>query len=128
MAQPIMRRFVPFAGVFSLLATVMLVGPRPAGVHGAGAFQAAGDPVDAGAPGLNLLYLGGPVMGDPTVYTIFWLPSGRHFEPDAARDAAYEGTITDFIQELDGSPYFKVLGQYSTTAQGKPIKGGPITG
>lgn len=86
------------------------------------------NPVRTSAQGNGVLYFGGPIMGDPTVYTIFWLPPGQHFEQDAVRDAAYEGLINGFIKDLDGSPYFKVVAQYSKDAGGRAIKGGPITG
>jgi hypothetical protein len=85
-------------------------------------------PIRLCAQGTNLQYLGGPIMGDPTVYTIFWLPPGRHFEQDPSRDTAYEAFINGFMHDLDGSPYFKILVQYSSDPKGSPIPGGPITG
>ena len=77
----------------------------------------------AGATG-HMTYHHGSVIAVPTVYTIFWLPSGYHFDPQG--DSGYESLINQALKDVGGTAYYQVLTQYSTTAKGKPVKGGPI--
>jgi hypothetical protein len=71
-----------------------------------------------------MTYHGGDVVGSPTVYTIFWLPPGYHF--DTQGDTGYENLINQFLHDLSGSSYYNVLTQYSKDEQGQPVQGGPI--
>ncbi|TMC07282.1 MAG: hypothetical protein E6J41_16495, partial [Chloroflexi bacterium] len=50
-------------------------------------------------PAANPGYHHGPVMHDPVVHTVFWLPAGHHFEPvgTGAGDAAYEQRVNRFL-------------------------------
>ena len=47
-----------------------------------------------------------PVQHTQKVYTIFWNPSGTSFP------AGYQETINQFVQDLNGSPYYGIAGQY----------------
>jgi hypothetical protein len=100
------------ARVFAVPALIVLSmavpGPRPA---------------SAAAP--YLTYHGGAVMHGATVYTIFWIPTGRHFE-SSYKDAAFESGVQQFFQDIAGSPYADIATQYSHDAQGNLVKNGPI--
>lgn len=65
-------------------------------------------------PAANPGYHHGPVMHDPVVYTVFWLPAGHHFEPvgTADGDAAYERRVNRFVRDVGGSPYYALVSQY----------------
>lgn len=62
----------------------------------------------------NLPYRGGPVMHQPTIYPIFWLPDGYHFHApnNANSDDTYEGLVTQFLTDLGGSDLSGLLTQY----------------
>jgi hypothetical protein len=72
-----------------------------------------------------LTYHGGEVMPTSTTYAIFWLPAGRHFQPDG-NDAQFEAGVEHFFQDIGGTHYYNLLTQYSKDAQGNPVKNGPI--
>jgi hypothetical protein len=79
---------------------------------------------EAQAQGPSFTYHGGPVMGRSTTYAVFWLPAGQHFEP-AGDDARFESRIRSFLGDVGGTPYYKVLTEYSKSRKSK-VKGGPI--
>jgi hypothetical protein len=60
---------------------------------------------------------GGPVMQARTVFLIFWLPPGFHYDSSntAAADTKYENLMTQFFTDMSGSTYFNILGQYPGT-------------
>ena len=58
----------------------------------------------------SMTYHGGPVLHTQIVFTIFWNPTTTPFP------AAYQPTITRFIQDLNGNPYYGVLTQYGDGA------------
>jgi len=66
----------------------------------------------------DMPYYGGPVMHDPVVYEIYWLPSGYHFEGlfgiqgFLGSDVNYEHLTSRFLTDVGGSTYFNILGQY----------------
>jgi hypothetical protein len=64
----------------------------------------------------DLAYHGGFVLHNPTVHLIFWLPPGRHFEPQdvepGGSDARYENLIVRYFQDLSGSSFNNILIQY----------------
>jgi hypothetical protein len=64
----------------------------------------------------DLTYHGGFVLHNPTVHLIFWLPRGRHFEPQdvepGGSDARYENLIVRYFQDLSGSSFNNILIQY----------------
>jgi hypothetical protein len=72
----------------------------------------------------HMSYHGGDVVASPTVYTIFWLPPGYHFDPQG--DAGYENLVNQFLHDVSGTPYYNVLTQYSKDDQGQTVKSGPI--
>jgi hypothetical protein len=69
----------------------------------------------APATAANLTYHNGPVMHMPTVYVIYWLPDGLHFEPSttAAGDSNYESLVNRFFGDVNDSPLYGLLTQYS---------------
>src|ERR1700732_2729250 len=66
-------------------------------------------------PATNLVHHGsGNVMLTPTVYNIFWLPSG-HFETvgaGAAGDTSYENLINRFFGDVGGNNFYNIVRQY----------------
>jgi hypothetical protein len=64
-------------------------------------------------------------MPTSTTYAIFWLPPGRHF-PFDGNDASFEAGVAHFFQDIGGTHYYNIVTQYSTDAQGNPVKNGPI--
>ncbi len=73
-------------------------------------------------------YYGGPVLGAPTTYVVFWLPRGHTFEPgQGGGDARYERLITRYFRDIGGTPYYGILAEYSDDpAHHAPVTGGPI--
>jgi hypothetical protein len=76
----------------------------------------------AGCPPPNayLTYGGGPVVHDLTVYTIFWLAPGYHFEAkydgipgSTPADFRYESLINRFFADAGGTSYYNIMTQYS---------------
>jgi hypothetical protein len=47
-----------------------------------------------------------------TVFTVFWLPNGRHFEDDASKDPAYEQMMNQFIGDIGGTRHYNLVTQY----------------
>ncbi len=64
-------------------------------------------------------YQGGPIQLQQNVYLIFWLPSGQHYEPTGS-DTFYEQLITDYFEDVGGSQFYEILGQYPDTLDGAP--------
>jgi hypothetical protein len=65
----------------------------------------AGAPVDSGGAGVDMTYHGGPVQRNQKVFTIFW-------NPGAPFPFGYQQTINQFVQDLNGSPYYAIASQY----------------
>ena len=65
----------------------------------------AGTPVNSGGAAGDMTYHGGPVQRNQKVYTIFWNP-GSPFP------SGYQQTINQFVQDLNGSPYYAIASQY----------------
>jgi hypothetical protein len=77
---------------------------------------------------------GGPVMQPRTVFLIFWLPSGFHYDSSntAAADTKYEGLMSQFFTDMPGSTYLNILSQYPGVCSPPAISAatsclGPIT-
>src|SRR6202795_1349763 len=69
----------------------------------------------AGAQSLNdVTDNGGPVMQAPTVFLIFWLPTGFHYDSSntAAADTTYENLMRRYFTDMSGSNYFNIMSQY----------------
>jgi hypothetical protein len=65
-------------------------------------------------------------MASSSSYSIFWLPSGTHYEP-SGNDATFEGLISRYFQDVGSSSFYALLTQYSTNpANGTTVSGGPI--
>src|SRR5580704_880862 len=84
-------------------------GPGPMAV---GLVRLANDPAGPAAVQplvpTNMTYHGGAVQHGQKVFTIFWNPSGTTAFP-----AGYQTTINQFVQDLNGSPYYAINSQYS---------------
>lgn len=58
----------------------------------------------------------GPVMQSPTVFLIFWLPTGAHFDPSGATgDTTYESLMSRFFTDVSASSYLNIMSQYPGT-------------
>jgi hypothetical protein len=57
----------------------------------------------------NMTYHGGVVQHTQKVFTIFWSPAGYSFP------GAYMNDLNQFVQDLNGSPYYAIASQYSDT-------------
>jgi hypothetical protein len=63
----------------------------------------------------NLQYAGGPVQHNPTLYAIFWLPSGHHFA-GIAGDSLYEAVLTSWLRDAHSTNLANVASQYGDNA------------
>ncbi|MEY9844277.1 putative repeat protein (TIGR01451 family) [Streptacidiphilus sp. BW17] len=54
----------------------------------------------------------GPVMHNPSLALIFWLPQGMHYATDGTSDTAYENELTQWVKDAGGTPYFNIATQY----------------
>ena len=61
---------------------------------------------EGGATVGNLTYHGGAVQHTQKVFTIFWNPTATPFP------AGYQTTINQFVQDLNGSPYYAIASQH----------------
>ncbi|MGZ6562135.1 MAG: hypothetical protein ACXVH1_21540 [Solirubrobacteraceae bacterium] len=57
----------------------------------------------------------GPVMPSTTIYYVFWLPTGQHYESNAAGDTNYENLLVRWAKDLGSSQYHNLVTQYSGT-------------
>ena len=73
----------------------------------AGVVRMNGEPGPAlsGAAIGNMTYHGGPVQHIQKIFTIFWIPGGSF-------PAGYQSTINQFVQDLNGTPYYAIASQY----------------
>ena len=61
----------------------------------------------------NMVYNGGPVMTNPTIYAIFWIPAGYSFEPNiGGNDTRYELLILNYFFDVSNTPFYNILTQY----------------
>lgn len=66
----------------------------------------------------SILYNGGPVLGTPVVYIIWY---GNWNQNNGSDTPAGQQIVRDFLNSIGGSPYFNINKSYSTTAT-------PVTG
>ena len=66
-------------------------------------------------PSKDLLAGSGQVMTSTTIYYVFWLPTGLHYEADAAGDTNYENLLTRWANDLGSSQFLNLISQYSGT-------------
>jgi hypothetical protein len=64
---------------------------------------------DANCPVVS--YHGGQVMHSVTAYVIFWLPSGRDFEP-GGDNQRFETLLTQYFQDVGDTPLSNIVTQY----------------
>jgi uncharacterized repeat protein (TIGR01451 family) len=57
----------------------------------------------------------GEVMTSTTIHYVFWLPTGQHYEADAAGDTNYENLLIQWAQDLGSSQFLNLISQYSGT-------------
>jgi hypothetical protein len=59
----------------------------------------------------------GPVMQATTVYPIFWLPAGFHFDTTASAtaDSTYEAVIQQFFADVSNGRYLNIVSQYPSS-------------
>ena len=66
----------------------------------------------------------GPTMEFVTIRPIFWLPPGRHFEPGTPDpDAAYEQLMTQWVHDIDQTPYYDMITQYNGESNPRMLLG-----
>jgi uncharacterized repeat protein (TIGR01451 family) len=65
-------------------------------------------------PSDDLIQGTGKVMVAPTVYNIYWLPAGQHYESaaTAASDTNYEHLLDRFFTDVGNSNYYRMVTQY----------------
>ncbi len=68
----------------------------------------------APVPGNDLIQGTGPIMKNPVIYNVFWLPTGHHYESDAlaSSDTRYENLINRWAADIGGSNYYNLVTQY----------------
>jgi hypothetical protein len=60
----------------------------------------------------DLIYNGGPVMRDPTVYLIFWQPPNN----PSTYPAGFQAGIEPFFQNLTATPFYNIVTQYNDSS------------
>jgi hypothetical protein len=57
-----------------------------------------------------------PIIKDLTIYTVFWLPANRHYEPaplnNQANDLTYEQLMQQWTLDVGDTAYYNLLTQY----------------
>jgi uncharacterized repeat protein (TIGR01451 family) len=64
------------------------------------------------SPHVNLPPGNGNVMTDTTLYYVFWLPSGSHYEGTTTTDTNYENLLIQWANDLGGSQMHNLVTQY----------------
>lgn len=65
------------------------------------------------SPGVDLPPGNGDVMTSTTIYYVFWLPTGLHYEANSAGDTNYENLLIQWAQDLGGTQFHNLVTQYS---------------
>jgi uncharacterized repeat protein (TIGR01451 family) len=66
-------------------------------------------------PGDDLPAGSGQVMTSTTIYYVFWLPTGLHYESDSTGDTNYENLLVRWAQDVGSSQFLNLISQYSGT-------------
>jgi uncharacterized repeat protein (TIGR01451 family) len=88
-----------------------------------GAVTSPSEPSNAGAngsythrgpasPGVDLPPGNGDVMTSTTIYYVFWLPTGLHYEANTAGDTNYENLLVQWANDLGSSQFHNLVTQY----------------
>ena len=65
------------------------------------------------SPGVDLPPGNGDIMPSTTLYYVFWLPTGLHYEANAAGDTNYENLLIQWAQDLGSSQFHNLVTQYN---------------
>jgi hypothetical protein len=97
-----------YFGVLGLVPSFLRAAPQSQEPTGGGgrSNDVASHAISGRASSLNLTYHGGPVQHSQKIYTIFWNPGSSPFPDD------YQSKINQFIQDLNGTAYYGIAGQY----------------
>jgi hypothetical protein len=69
----------------------------------------------------NIPFNGGPIMQTNKVFLIFWLPAGSSYDTSVTGGVGnYETLLGSFIENVSGTTYYSVSGQYSGTCSSNP--------
>jgi hypothetical protein len=75
----------------------------------------------------DMVYHGGSVMRDPTVYAVFWNPTTPPAGyPGALFGADYQNGIEHYLSDVSQTPYFNILTQYGDSS-GQPVPRPPTS-
>src|SRR5262245_59349699 len=64
------------------------------------------------SPGVDLPPGNGDVMPSTTIYYVFWLPTGQHYESNAAGDTNYENLLIRWANDMGSSQFHNLVTQY----------------
>jgi uncharacterized repeat protein (TIGR01451 family) len=64
------------------------------------------------SPGVDLPPGNGDIMPSTTIYYVFWLPTGLHYESDAAGDTNYENLLIRWANDMGSSQFHNLVTQY----------------
>ena len=72
-------------------------------------------------PGSDMTFHGGNIMPSPTIFNIYWLPAGQHYESAAttASDNSYRNLLDRWAGDVGGNNFYRIVAQYSG-ANGAP--------
>jgi uncharacterized repeat protein (TIGR01451 family) len=65
------------------------------------------------SPGVDLPPGNGDIMPSTTIYYVFWLPTGLHYEANAAGDTNYENLLIQWAKDLGSSQFHNLVTQYN---------------
>src|SRR5215467_1286269 len=66
----------------------------------------------AASPAVDLPPGNGDIMPSTTLHYVFWLPTGLHYESNAAGDTNYENILIQWANDLGSSQFHNLVTQY----------------
>lgn len=98
------------AGMTLRSGSAALIAPSTAAEAPSGSNQQSPAP----NPASDLIQGSGPIMKNPVIYNVFWLPTGRHYEGDglASSDTRYENLLNRFAADVGGNDFYNIVTQY----------------